>query len=122
MSSDIPGAGDELHPDFQIQQSEKEASEAEDAYMDVRALAERRMHAYARVFKAGSPTKEDRELVMADLLRFTRGESTPWDADPRFHAVLTGRHEVWTRIKDHTKLTLDEFILKYHTKATSQEI
>lgn len=119
--SDIPGAGDELHPDFQVAQEQAEATAAEDVYMDVRKMAERRMHAYMRVFKAGAPSKEDREIVMADMLHFTRGESTPWDADPRFHAVLTGRHEVWTRIKDHTRLTLDEFILKYHSKATSQE-
>ncbi len=114
--SDIPGITDELHPDYQVAQEAAEATQAEDAYMDVRKIAERRMAAYARVFRAGTPTKEDREMVMADLQRFTRGESTPWDADARYHALLTGRHEVWTRMKDHTTLSLDEFILKYHTK------
>lgn len=119
--SDIPGVVDELHPDYQVAKEQEEAEEAETAYMDVRKSAENRMGAYARMFVGGTPSKEDREIVMADLMRFTRGESTPWDADARFHAVLTCRHEVWTRIKDHTKLSLDEFILKYHSKATTQE-
>lgn len=117
---DIPGV-DELDPEFQAKQEQDEKTEAERRSDSLRAYAERRMHAYLRVFIAGTPDKEDREIVMADLLHFTRGESTPWHDDPRMHCVMTGRHEVWTRIKDHTKLTLDEFITKYQTGDTKEK-
>lgn len=116
--SDIPGVHDDdmLDPEHQIREAQREETEGERREDDTRKLAERRMHAYIRVFKGGTPTKEDRDIVMLDLERFTRGESTPWHADARIHCVLTGRHEVWTRIKDHITLGVDDFVVKYQSK------
>lgn len=77
-----------------------------------RAEVERLKAAYVRVFAAGSPSKEDRELVMRDLEIFTRGERTPWHPNEREHCVLVGRHEVYTRIKHHVGLSLDGLVVE----------
>lgn len=78
------------------------------------ALRERR-DAYLRFFKgAGSPG--DHRLVMEDLRKFCRGGETPWDNDPRVHALLTGRFEVWNRLRDHLELPFDELWERYGGK------
>ena len=53
------------------------------------------------------------EILLADLSRFCRAEETCFHADPRIHAALEGRREVWLRIQDHLKLSLDELAVKY---------
>lgn len=77
-----------------------------------RAEVDRLRAAYVRVFAAGSPSQEDRELVMRDLEIFTRGERTPWHPNEREHCVLVGRHEVYTRIKHHVGLSLDGLVVE----------
>ncbi len=66
-----------------------------------------RQEAYGRVFK-GQPFAGDVDKVLADLRKFCRGGQTPWDADPRVHALLTGRFEVYTRIQQHLGMSFDE--------------
>lgn len=48
------------------------------------------------------------EVVMADLAQFCRANKSTFDADPRVHALLEGRKEVWLRIAQHLNLTEDE--------------
>lgn len=43
--------------------------------------------------------------VLKDLARFCRAAETEFHPDPRVHAVLSGRREVFLRIIKHTTLT-----------------
>lgn len=45
------------------------------------------------------------EAVLKDLSKFCRADRTTFDADPRKHAALEGRREVWLRIQQHLNLT-----------------
>lgn len=76
-------------------------------------IIEARRGAYTRVFMAGTPTQEDRELVRRDLATFCRGNASAWDKDERIHCLLTGRQEVHIRIEDFTRLDLDTLLGKY---------
>ncbi len=53
------------------------------------------------------------EIVLRDLAKFCRANKTCFDPDPRKHAMLEGRREVWLRILEHLKLTPDEYWDKY---------
>jgi hypothetical protein len=70
-----------------------------------------RRESYLRMFNT-----PDGEKVFADLRKFCRLDYAPWDADPRVHALLTGRYEVGRRILDHIDLTFDELVDKYTGK------
>jgi hypothetical protein len=47
-------------------------------------------------------------LAREDLARFCRANETCFDADPRIHALLEGRREVYLRIMDYIDLPIDE--------------
>lgn len=51
--------------------------------------------------------------VMEDLALFCRAHESTFHTDPRMHAVLEGRREVFLRIMDHIGLTPNEFFAKY---------
>ena len=78
-------------------------------------MIEERRLAYARIFD--SP---DGRVLLFDLARFCRGYSTPFDPDPRIHALLTGRHEVFWRIMEHTRLDPDVLFKLYMMKQTER--
>lgn len=59
----------------------------------------RRQYAYKQTFQG--PLAEE---VLRDLARFCRAHSTTFHADPRMHAVLEGRREVWLRIQQHLQI------------------
>lgn len=42
--------------------------------------------------------------VLKDISRFCRAHKTTMHVDPRMHAVLEGRREVWLRIQSHLQL------------------
>ena len=44
------------------------------------------------------------QAVLRDLEKFCRANETCFHADPRQHAVLEGRREVWLRIQAHLNL------------------
>lgn len=67
-----------------------------------------RKGAYGRVF---NPVNRDAELVLRDLAKFCRAHETTFNPDPRMHAVLEGRREVWLRIAQHMNLTDDQLWL-----------
>lgn len=66
----------------------------------------RRQQAYKQVF---NPESEAVKVVLKDLADFCRAQDTAFHPDPRIHAVLEGRREVWLRIEKH--LNLDQKIL-----------
>jgi hypothetical protein len=54
--------------------------------------------------EAFNPNTPGGAAVLKDLARFCRAHETTFNADPRIHAVLEGRREVWLRIQHHLKL------------------
>lgn len=75
----------------------------------------RRIHhvafAYNRVFDRQSVYTE---TVLKDLAKFCRAHQTTFLPDPRAHAVLEGRREVWLKIQEYLQMTPEE-IYKLHT-------
>ncbi len=43
--------------------------------------------------------------VLLDLAEFCRANESCFHEDPRMHAALEGRREVWLRIQEHIHLT-----------------
>lgn len=64
-----------------------------------------RKQAYETVFNFES---RDAKIVMQDLAEFCRADATTFHEDPRVHAVLEGRREVWLRIQKYIKLSPDQ--------------
>jgi len=96
-----------------VKRVEKEVQARREALeMDRRVYLERRQHAYVRVFK-GEPMGDDLQIVLDDLRTFCRGEESTYHDNPRLHVLLTGRQEVYLRIKDHTQLSFDKLCTKY---------
>lgn len=48
------------------------------------------------------------QAVLIDLARFCRAGESCFHADPRLHAVLEGRREVWLRIEHHLRLNSEQ--------------
>lgn len=61
--------------------------------------------AYNRVFDRKSVYTE---IVLKDLAKFCRAHETTFKADARIHAVLEGRREVWLKIQEYLRLSVDE--------------
>ena len=68
-----------------------------------------RKRAYHQTF----PKNLSTEAVLADLAQFCRGGKSTFDPDPRVHALLEGRREVWLRIADHLNMTEEELYNKF---------
>jgi len=69
----------------------------------------RRKQSYMLAF--GGPAGHE---VLADLARFCRANETCFNADPRLHAVLEGRREVFLRIQQHLNLTQAQLYALYN--------
>lgn len=54
--------------------------------------------------------------VLRDLAKFCRAHESTFHPDPRVHATLEGRREVWLRIASHMKLD-DERLWQMYGKA-----
>ncbi len=72
-----------------------------------------RKQAYCHTFKNES---ESTKAVLADLAKFCRANESSFEKDPRVHAVLEGRREVWLRIQSYLELTPDELWELYRRK------
>lgn len=68
--------------------------------MSVIGFLRRRKQYYQLAF--GNPAGEE---VLADLAVFCRATETTFHRDPRVHAGLEGRREVFLRIQHHLNLT-----------------
>lgn len=78
-----------------------------------RFLSDRQV-AYKRAFD-----NPDNTVALEDLKAFCRAETSTFHPDPRMHAVLEGRREVWLRIQDHLKLDPDTLWQKQTGKGTT---
>lgn len=62
-----------------------------------------RQRAYKLAFNG-----ESGRIILEDLARFCRASETCFHPDPRIHAVMEGRREVWLRITEHLNLSQEE--------------
>lgn len=74
-------------------------------------LLRSRQTAYQQTFKAKDVAAS---AVLKDLEKFCRASESTFSADPRIHALLEGRREVYLRIKNYTELSVDELFTKYN--------
>lgn len=65
-----------------------------------------RQQAYISVFSGDKNIYA--KTVLDDLARFCRANESSFHPDPRVHAQLEGRREVWLRIQQHLTLSTDE--------------
>lgn len=77
-----------------------------------------RKRAYQLTFGKHSPASQ---LVLMDLARFCRAHETCFHEDPRGHAVLEGRREVWLRIQQHLNLDAETLAALYAPKQLEQK-
>ena len=54
--------------------------------------------------------------VLSDLAKFCRADKSCFHPDPRVHAVLEGRREVFLRIQQHIHLREEELTRLFMTK------
>lgn len=76
-----------------------------DTVQNFRRKLQGKIFAYNRVFEAKSPYTHD---VLKDLAVFCRAHTSTFHQDPRIHAMLEGRREVWLRIQEHLQLDMEE--------------
>ena len=69
-----------------------------------------RKMAYVQLF---NPESQSAIKVLEDLSKFCRANESCFHPDPRIHAVIEGRREVWLRLNDHINLSSEEFWKKY---------
>lgn len=77
------------------------------------AYITRRKAAYQRTF----PQNPAQQIVLADLARFCRAHQTTFHPDPRIHAALEGRREVFLRIVNHLNLSTEQLLAIYNAGA-----
>lgn len=53
------------------------------------------------------------EEVIRDLAKFCRATETCFHEDPRLHAVLEGRREVFLRIMSHRQISTEELYQRF---------
>lgn len=54
------------------------------------------------------------QAVLHDLAKFCRANTTTFHEDPRIHAALEGRREVWLRIQNHLNLTPEQLFALFN--------
>jgi hypothetical protein len=57
-------------------------------------------------------------MVLEDLAKFCRADQSCFDADPRIHAVLEGRREVWLRIQEYRTQKPEDILVKLNGPIT----
>ena len=67
-----------------------------------------RHKAYATTFQGAAG-----DYVLAELAKFCRAHESTFEEDPRYHALLEGRREVWLQIQSALRLTGDELFALY---------
>lgn len=73
-------------------------------------IFETRQAAYKATFN--NPTGQ---RVLKDLAEFCRADVSTFDPDPRVHALLEGRREVWLRVQKLLNLTPEQVAeLRFH--------
>ncbi len=84
-----------------------------------RAKLQGKVFAYNQVFDKKSPNAQ---RVLKDLAVFCRAHDTTFHPDPRIHAVLEGRREVWLRIAEMLELTVEQNYQLHKIQEFKEEI
>jgi hypothetical protein len=77
---------------------------------EAKNFLQKRKSDYCQVF---NPENQTVRAVLEDLKQFCRAESSTFNPDPRVHALLEGRREVYLRIKEHVLQDLETLFHKY---------
>lgn len=75
----------------------------------------RRRYVYQETFKG--PLAHE---VLQDLARFCRATESTFHIDPRAHAMMEGRREVWLRLQHHLQLPPEQLWELYDGRAPSK--
>lgn len=78
-----------------------ETNKVNETFLNLRNFVFGRQRAYLETFDTKSQMNQK---VLSDLAKFCRANESTYHPDPRIHAVLEGRREVWLRIQNHLKL------------------
>lgn len=81
----------------------------QDGYQKAKNAVIKLQQDYINIFDAESPVVEN---ILNDLKIFCRANESTFSADPRIHAMLEGRREVWLHIERQLKLKPDELIAR----------
>jgi hypothetical protein len=76
-----------------------------DTVSNFRRKLQGKIVAYNHVFDHKNVFTHD---VLKDLARFCRAHDSTFHKDPRIHAMLEGRREVWLRIQEMLQLDMEE--------------
>lgn len=71
---------------------------------------------FGKAFAAGTETD-----AAKDLMRFCRANESCFHIDPRAHAALEGRREVYLRIRQHLDLTVEQLAELYGAVAPTKD-
>lgn len=88
-----------------------------DTVSAVKALFAKRSLAYRRVFRMDDV---DSVIVLKDLAKFCRAHESTYHADPRIHAAMEGRKEVWLRLQNYLNLNSEELYRLHMVKDMAQ--
>lgn len=89
-----------------------------DTKSSYRAKVQGHVAAYNRVFDLNSPHTH---VVLKDLAQFCRAHRSTFHPDPRIHAVLEGRREVWLKIQEMLELTPEQIYELHKIKEFREE-
>jgi hypothetical protein len=78
-----------------------------------------RKFAYQMVF---AEDNQFTKVVLKDLARFCRAHDSTFDKDPRRHAALEGRREVFLRIQEYLNLTESQIYDLHRVKEITTEV
>ncbi len=82
----------------------------------------REIHGKAFAFnKVFDRTNVFTDQVLKDLATFCRAHTTTFHKDPRLHAMLEGRREVWLRIQEYLELDMEEIYSLHKVKEIREE-
>lgn len=84
-----------------------------DLVLRAKEFLSRRAVSYRHVFNKESVLAIE---VLEDLAKFCRANESTFHVDPRAHAMLEGRREVWLRIQHHLNLSEEELWKLYGRK------
>jgi hypothetical protein len=81
----------------------------QDAFKKAKNAVIKLQQDYINIFDEDSPVVEN---ILNDLKIFCRANESTFNADPRIHAMLEGRREVWLHIERQLKLKPDELVAR----------
>ena len=90
----------------------------QDQTSKIKDMFKRRSYAYRMVFDRNNKFLNQ---VLEDLAKFCRAHESTFNADPRIHAAMEGRREVWLRIQEMISLTDEELLDLHKIRQISQD-